>query len=420
MSADTRRVRALHVSLSPHRAAVAVTVGRWRDAQRHGGFGSPLRLVERPAPARPRGWVRVAPTLAGICASDRKMLELVSLGRPLLAFSGLPRAGVVPGHEVVGRVLEADADSGLQPGQRVVPEPILGCAHKGFDACARCRAGDGHRCAHQADAGSAEPGLGFGFHAAFGGGWSEQLVVPADRVLPVPDDVEDELAVLTEPMAVAVHAVLRDQPRSGERAVVIGPGTIGLGVITALRALADVEVTAVGINPASDALAQQAGAHELLHGSRTALIEAAGRQWATTVRGGRLSGPVLEDGADVVYDCVGSTQTIDDAMRLLRPGGRLALLGTSGSQPVDWTLLWHRELLVRGSGYYGVEEVPDTATVAPGRRRATKIALELLAASRPSHLVTHRFALDEPVEALATAAAGPATAAVKVVFDLAA
>lgn len=418
MSADAP-VRSLHLRLSPHRAALAVTAGRVRSELRHGGRGSPLRLTERPAPVRPAGWVRVAPSLAGICASDRKVLELTGLGRPLLAFTGLPREGVVPGHEVVGRVVAADADSGWQVGDRVVPEPVLGCAHKGYAPCARCRAGDAHRCAHQADAGTAAPGLGFGFHARFGGGWSDALVVPADHLHRVPDRLDDAVAVLAEPTAVAVHAVLRDAPRSGERALVIGPGTIGLAVVHALRALApDVAVTMVGIDARSDDLARRAGAQAVLHGSRGTLLTAAADQLRSALRGGRLSGLVLEDGADVVYDCVGSPQTIDDGLRLLRPGGRLVLLGTSGEQRVDWTLVWHRELAVRGSGYYGVEDVPSGVGLPAGRRRAMAIALELLTDVAPAHLVTHRFALDEPVAALATAAAGPAAGAVKVVFDL--
>jgi threonine dehydrogenase-like Zn-dependent dehydrogenase len=410
-------MQALHFGLSPHRVALALTAGRYRDEVRHGGFGSPLRLRELPRPTRPRGWVRVEPTLSGICASDRKMLQVTALGRPLIAFYGLDRKGIVPGHEVVGRVTECDPDSGFREGDRVVPEPTLTCDHKGFERCVRCDAGDDHRCARMADAGSAAPGLGFGFHARFGGGWGQELVVPADRLHRVPDGVDDRSAVLGEPVAVAAHAVLRDAPRAGERALVIGPGAIGLGVTMALTTLTpDVEVTVAALGDFADDLATQAGATRLLHGTRRALVEAAADELGSLVRGNRLTGPVIEDGYDVAYDCVGSPQTIDDALRLLRPGGRLVLLATSGEQSVDWSLVWHRELTVRGSGYYGVEDVPDGAQVPAGRRRALGIALEVLAETRPGHLVTHVFRLDEPVAALATASAGPAAGALKVAF----
>jgi threonine dehydrogenase-like Zn-dependent dehydrogenase len=412
-----RTVPALHLSSAPHRLLTTATFGRLRDAQRQGGIGSALQLREIPAPRRPPGWVRVAPTLAGICASDRKTLQL-GMGRALIAFYGLPREGIVLGHEVVGTVVEADRDAPVAVGDRVVPEPFLSCTHKGMAACERCEAGHTHRCAHQPEAGTADrPGLGFGFHALYGGGWSTELVVPADRVHRVPTAVDDRAAVLAEPTAVAVHAVLRDAPRSGERALVIGPGTIGLSLVHALRLLApEVDVTVVGIDPASDANARRAGAHHVVHGSRKALIESLARHLDSPVRRAPMAGVVLEDGVDVVYDAVASQQTIDDGLRALRPGGRLVLLGMAGMQPMDWTLAFHRELTVRGSAYYADEEVPAGARVPAGRRRAMAVALELLDQLRPGHLVTHVFELPEIADALATAAAGPRADAVKVAF----
>lgn len=413
--ADT--VPALHLSTAPHRLALAGSVGRLRADRRSGGPATALRLRELPRPARPTGWVRVAPDLAGICASDRATLTL-AIGRPILAFSGLPRAGIVLGHEVVGTVLAADRDADVRPGDRVVPEPLLACHHKGLPRCRRCVTGDSHRCAHQSDAGTAEPGFGFGFHARFGGGWSTELVVPGDRVHRVPEHLDDATAVLVEPTAVAVHAVLRDAPAAGERALVIAPGTIGLSLVHALRVLTpDVEVLVASLSTATDALARRAGAAALVHGGRQRLLAEVAAHVGSSVRGGRLSGPVLDDGVDVVYDCVGSVQTIDDALRALRPGGRLVLLATAARRTIDLSLAWHRELTIRGSGYYAQEDVRSGAAVPAGRRRAVTIAMEVLAEVRPSHLVTHRFRLDQARDALAVSAAGPAVGAVKVAFE---
>jgi threonine dehydrogenase-like Zn-dependent dehydrogenase len=415
----TRTVPALKFAFSPHRVALAVTAGRVRTDLIHGGTGSPLRHTEIPRPERPPGWVRIAPTLGGICASDRKMLKVTELGRPLLAFFGMPRHGVVPGHEVVGTVLEADADAGVQEGDRVVAEPTLACTHKGFAPCRRCAAGDDHRCVHQADAGGAAgPGFGFGFNARYGGGWAGELVAPAGHVHRVPDDLDDRSAVLAEPTAVAVHAVLRSLPEPGSRVAIVGPGAIGLGVLHALTTLApEVETTVIGLGDFADDHARTGGATHLLHGTERELVEAAGRQLGSTVRGGMLAGPILEDGFDMVFDTVGFRQTMDDAVRMLRPGGTLVLLGTAAEQTLDWSLVWHRELTIRGSGYYGTEDVPPGAKVDAGRRRAFEVALEVLAEHRPSRLVTHVFPLDEPVPALETAARGPGAGAVKVAFS---
>jgi L-iditol 2-dehydrogenase len=417
---NARTMRALHFSFAPHRVALALTAGRYRPAVRHGGTGSPLRLTEIARPRRPRGWVRIAPILAGICASDRKYLSVDGLGTTLSALYGFPRAGVVLGHEVVGRVLQADRDSGFRPGDRVVAAPTLSCGHKGFTTCDRCAAGDDHRCVHFADRGGMARGPGFGFNARYGGGWADELVAPADRVHHVPDDLDDRCAVLAEPTAIGVHAVLRTRPRAGDRVLVIGPGAIGLSTIHALRQLVpDIHLTVAGIDASTDDLARQAGADDVVHGTRRALVEEVGGVLGTTVRGTFVSGPVLEHGFDVIYDCVGASQTLDDACRMARPGGRIVLVGTAARQTVDWSLVWHRELTIRGTAYYGTEDVPDGARVPSGRRRAFDTALDVLREVRPSHLVTHVFPLDEPVAALAMAASGPARGAVRVAFSLA-
>jgi L-iditol 2-dehydrogenase len=411
-------MRALHVGVAPHRLALGVVGGRFRSELYYGGRGSPLRLRDITRPERPAGWVRVAPTLAGVCASDRKLLHITAVGRPMHAFNSLPLAGIVPGHEVVGVVTEADTDAPVKVGDRVVPEPVLGCHHKGFPACSRCAAGDNHRCAHQADAGLRERGLGFSFNASFGGGWAEELVVPADRVHRVPEDMDDRTAVLAEPFAVGVHAVLRSTLPADARVLVIGPGTIGLSLLHALGALApDTERVMAGVSDFADDHARSAGATGLLHGTRKELIEQAGELLRSPVRRHPLSGPVLEDGFDVVYDCVGSEQTMDDAIRMLRPGGELVLVGTSGKQTIDWTLVWHRELTIRGTVFYGEEEVTSRSTLPTGRRRALPIALEVLGRSAPADLVTHVFPLSEPTEALGVAAQGPGAGAIKVAFD---
>lgn len=412
----SRRIRALKLTLAPHRVVPALLFGRLRPDLYHGGSGSPLRLVRVPAPERPEGWVRVRPLLSGICASDRKLLHLTGMGTTLMALYGLPRGGIIPGHEVVGVVTEAPRGAGVGEGERVVLEPLLGCLDKGFAPCARCLRGDDHLCAHLPDAGAAAPGVGFGLNARYGGGWSEELVAPATRAFRVPADIDDRTAVLAEPFAVAVHAVLRNRPPRDARVLVIGPGAIGLAVVHALRALTTTTVVTAGVHPASDAAARAAGADHTLRGARRPLLEAAAELLGSPVRGNRFSGPVLEDGFDVVFDTVGSEQTIDDALRLVRPRGTVVLVGTATRQRMDWSLVWHREIGVRGTVYYGTEDVPADAGVPAGRRRALAIALEVLAERRPAAMVTHVYPLEEAVAALRTAAAGPAAGAIRVAF----
>src|SRR5207253_5234630 len=99
------------------------------------------RLVEREGPSLPgEGWARVRPRLAGICGSD---LATVS-GRSSFYFSPLVSMPFVPGHELVGDLLD-DVD-GLPAGTRVVVDPVLSCAARGLDPCDSCAAGATGRC----------------------------------------------------------------------------------------------------------------------------------------------------------------------------------------------------------------------------------------------------------------------------------
>jgi threonine dehydrogenase-like Zn-dependent dehydrogenase len=411
------RVRALLFSLAPHRVAVALATGRFRPDIYHGAGGSPLRMTTIARPARPPGWVRVAPRLTGICGSDRKYLTVTGMGMTLSALYGFPRHGTVLGHEVVGDVIEADPDAAVAVGDRVSVQPLLGCAAKSFAACPRCEFDEDHLCERFADGGTLAPGPGFGFNARYGGGWAEELVAPAGRIHRLPDALDDRGAVLVEPMAVSVHAILTDPPRPGSRVLVIGPGPIGLCMTAALRALApDVEVTVAGLGPQTDAPALTAGAEELLHGTRRQLVEAAAAQLDSDLDGNALSGPILRRGFDVVYDCVASEQTLDDALRMTRARGSVVLVATAAKRSLDLSLVWHRELSLRGTVYYAPGDVPAGARVPAGRRHPFDVAADILVDRDLSSLVTHVFPLDEPVDALRVSAAGPAERAVKVAF----
>ncbi|MBW3561258.1 MAG: zinc-binding dehydrogenase [Actinobacteria bacterium] len=405
----TATMRALRLDVLHPRAVLALAAGRFRSELYHGGAGSPLRSVDAPAPDRPAGWVRVRPTLSGICGSDLKLLKLLNGFSPsITALVGMPRR-TIPGHEIVGTVTEADDDAGVAVGGRVAVDPLLGCRDKGLEPCPECRAGRPQVCHATGRSGMLTPGHGSGYNAAYGGGWAEQVVAPAARVHPVPDDLEDTEAVLTEPMAVAVQAVGRDLPPPGARVLVIGPGTIGICLVHALRSLSpEVHITVAALDDSRDAALRAAGAHAVIHGTRRDLVTGAGHALGVRVAGSRLSGPVLEAGFDVVYDCIGSDQTLDDATRMTRPRGTTVLVGTAGRRSVDWTFVWLRDLTIRGTFSYGHVDALDG-------RHAFDAALDILRARRPS-LVTHVFRLEERVTALEVAEAGPAADAVKVAF----
>jgi threonine dehydrogenase-like Zn-dependent dehydrogenase len=165
----------------------------------------PLQFREVPDPKLPGAeWVRIGVRLGGICGSDLHTIHLDASP----ALSALTSFPFVLGHENVGMVLEVGRDShGLQVGQRVTVEPTLPCAARGVPLCENCAVGRYNLCLRTSD-GHVSPGLMVGACRDTGGRWGETFVAHWSQVLPVPDGVQDEQALMAEPMACAVHPLL--------------------------------------------------------------------------------------------------------------------------------------------------------------------------------------------------------------------
>jgi threonine dehydrogenase-like Zn-dependent dehydrogenase len=411
-------MRALVADTSVPRALFTLAAGRVRHDAAWATRAGVLTMRDLPTPSLPGdGWALIRPTLAGICGSDLKLLH-VGFSPVLSAYNTNTR--VVPGHEVTGVVVRTQGATRVREGDRVIVEPTLRCLHKGLPDCARCRAGEYHLCENLRAEGSLHcSGQGIGFGERVGGGWSEGFVAHDDMLFSA-DGITDARAVVAEPAAVALHAALRWE-RRGDAAVVIGPGALGLLVTMALHRLhPDLDITVVGPPSASPdgpppfgtEQAQQAGAARMWSGPpQTVLQRAAAHTGAHLLkpRIGRL--PALDGGVDVVFDCVAGEQTVDMAMRMLRPRGTLVMVGTAGRQKVDWSLLWFRELSMLGTVVY--------ATEGDGRRTFSIVREWLTDDAFPAGMiVTHRFPLDRYAEALQTASKGPRARALRVALEV--
>src|SRR5437867_3455244 len=183
---------------------------------------APLRLVHRQRTELPAdGWARVRPLIAGICGSD---LATVS-GRSSFYFTAIVSTPFVPGHEVVGELV--DACDGLAAGQRVVLDPVLSCEPRGIEPmCVECKNGEPASC-ERVTGGHVSAGLQTGYCADTGGGWSEELIAHRSQLRPVPESFANEDAVLVEPMACAIHAVRRANVPRDATTLVVGAGTVG-------------------------------------------------------------------------------------------------------------------------------------------------------------------------------------------------
>ncbi|MEX0626501.1 MAG: alcohol dehydrogenase catalytic domain-containing protein [Chloroflexota bacterium] len=378
-----------------------------------GGWMPWLALSRYPIPAPPGpDWVRIRPLMAGICGSDTALLT--GRASPILSpFASFP---AILGHEVVGVIEEAGSAVAHEVGERVVVDPIISCFVRGLDPCPACRDGLPALCRHAAD-GSLAPGMLIGYCRDLPGAWSEAMLAHASQLHRVPDSLSDETAVLVEPLACSLHAVLRAPPGPGEKVLVVGGGTIGLGVLVALRMVdPNADVTAVVRHPLQVSLAERLGA------SRVVLDLGGGgpQRAAVEVTGARAHRPIVGDqvftgGFDLVFDGVGSRASVDAGLRVVAPRGRFVLLGTAGElEHLDLTLAWARELRVIGSYVYGRE------ASLPGAPHTFEYLLGRLAepgAPPVAELVTHRFGLDRWRQALAVATGRGRHASVKVVFD---
>jgi len=435
-------------------ARIASTFGSGRGA----ALG-PLRLVEHDAPSLPgEGWAHVDPVLSGICGSDLATLD----GRSSRYFEDIVSFPFVPGHEVVG-TLSGDAvgadGAALAAGTRVVLQPVLGCAARDITPlCEWCAAGHVGNCGHLAF-GHIRPGLQTGYCADTGGGWSTTgLVAHSSQLFAVPEGLSDADAVTTEPVACAVHAVLRSGISEGDLVAVLGAGTVGLTVTAALAHL-----VASGRCPAPRALLvgakyghQQRLAREL--GATQALppdqLPRAVRRQSRSLSFGGAPGTTatLSGGADVVIDCVGSAESIAQSIAMVRPRGTVALVGMPGRVTLDLAPLWHREIRLAGAYAYGTETVPKVRAPRSSAARSASapsatsagsagsagartggarssvaqveevstfaLAFEVVAALSTGRLVSATYPLTRFEEAVAHAGAAGRRGSVKIAFDI--
>ncbi|GAC1507123.1 MAG: zinc-binding dehydrogenase [Candidatus Dormibacteraceae bacterium] len=358
---------------------------------------SMLKLGDVAEPELPaRDWLRVMPTLSGVCGSDLAAIG----GHASLYLDPLTSYPFVPGHEVVGA---------LEDGTRVVIEPALGCKVRGIEPpCPRCAEGRPGLC-YNVTEGPIEVGLQTGYCADTGGGWGEVIVAHPSQLHVVPSTLTDEAAVLIEPFACCVHAALRGGATKDDIVVVSGAGTIGLLTIAAVKLFTPPRRRiAIAKHPTQRDLARKLGADPVI-----APNEVFQRvRFATGAR--RLDGmnrTLLLGGADVTFECVGQAATLNDAVRYTREGGTVVAVGMPGEEKVDWAPIWQRELTVMGAYAYGAEPKKkgrrtfDLAHEAPP-------ALHLEAQTGPL------FGLGEYRDAIAYAMSAGRLGAVKVAFDL--
>lgn len=305
---------------------------------------------------------------AGICGTD---LSIVGGKHPRA------KPGLIMGHEIAARIEDVDsAATALRPGDLVTVEPTLSCGE-----CIACRTGSPHVCRNLKLYGIDEPG-----------GMAEYLAVEADRVHRSPRGVADDLVVLTEPLAVAVHSIRMSSIRFGDTVCVIGGGPIGLLVAIVAR---EVGVSTLIISEPNPVRRDVAGAlgFEVIDPGAISLEE----QVAQATR---------NQGIDIVIDAAGSQEAVSAATRVLRPRGRLVQVAIpKEGREISLVDVAFKELNVQGVRVYETLDF-ERAMVLLARRPD-----EL----RP--LLSNPYSLDQAPEAFDAAVAGDR--GMRVVFHVA-
>ena len=345
-----------------------------------------LEVRTFPVPEPESGAVLMRVRLSGICGTDKHTFR-----GETMQYAGTPHERTIEyplicGHENVGVVEEtggdvlADDGAALRPGDRIVPGANVPCG-----ACWYCVNDQPYYlCENMEDYGNS---LNVARAPSLFGGWSELMyLLPGTPLFRVPDDLPDELAVLTEVMAVT-HGV--DTARrvngvdSGESVVVYGVGPLGLCHLIKSRLLGCGELIAIDRLPSRLEAAGELGATLTLNADELDDDELVARVREHTIRG-----------ADVVHDCSGVPQTFVNALKMVRPGGVVVESGAFVDLgPVEVNP--NRDICTTNVTVIGV-----------GGEKATAYAssMELLARNRDrlplDRIVTHRMALEDAGDAL--------------------
>lgn len=280
-----------------------------------------LVLRESPPPGPITGsQARIRITHGGICGSDLRVY------RGTIPYATYP---LRPGHEVLGVVVEAGVDIRLTAGTRVLVEPNTFCG-----TCDYCRRGRTNICEQKTPIGVSADGA-----------FAQELVVEGKYLVPLPDDIPDELAILVEPLSVTVHALKKAAISPGTSVAVLGCGTEGLFSI-ALALFKGAGVTAIDVNPRKFELAKQLGEVRVLHPDE-----------------------VGDELFDVVVEAAGVKSSIEQSMRIVRPGGEIVAIGITG-EPVEYPVMKivRSEITIHGSIIYTLDDWAEAIGYVQDRR----------------------------------------------------
>ncbi len=347
---------------------MAKTEFRVPDTMKAWVLGDPgqLRIADKPVPRPGPAEVLVRIDATAICATD---LEVISHGPPALIGGELPfNKNFTPGHEYMGTIvaLGPTVDE-FAVGERVAVEIHAGCGR-----CERCRQGMYTSCLNYGrNYGEYNKG-----HRANGfttdGGFAQYAVNHVNTLVRVPDGLSDEVATLIVTAGTATYGLdVLGGLVAGESLVVTGAGPVGLMAVAVGKALGASPVIVTDIVDSRLTVGTRVGADEVINASTEPVVEAVRR-----LTRGR--------GVDLVFECSGAPNAVNEAIMMLKRGGRMCL-GAFSNQPA---LVDIGYIVTNNIYLYGIRGEGQSAV----RRAASLIAQHKL---DPSPLHTHTFSFDQ-------------------------
>lgn len=361
-------------------------------------------LKEEPLPGS--RCVRVKNLLSGICATDLSVffLEL----NPKISLAALPGLSrVFLGHEICGEVVNVGLEvTKLKLGERVVLQKPLPCcfAKEIQPHCQQCQQGNYCLCENQSEG---------SFPNDTGGGWSELFLAHESQLVPIPDEISNEEAVLIEPAAVALHAVLRKEPQINDKVLIVGAGTIGLLILHILKQLQpECHVAVIARHDYQQEMARELKADHIP--SDNDLYQQIASITNAHLYRGKFGNQMLLGGFDRIYDCVGKAHSIHNVLRWCKAGGTVLLVGVDlNPSKFDYTPLVFQEVELIGCLGHGME-------IYDGEQISTfELVIKLLKEERLNlnNLITHRFKLRDYRLALEAVTNKRNSHVIKAVFD---
>lgn len=322
-----------------------------------------IRVEEVPRPTAGPGEAVIKITLTTICGTDLHILRGEYPVKP----------GLVIGHEPVGMIEElGEGLTGYETGDRVLVGAITPCGQ-----CRACLSAQWSQCGHGH---GCEAVGGWRFGNTINGAQAEYLLVPNAQanLAKIPDDLSDEQVVLLADIAsTGFSGAESAKIKIGDTVVVFAQGPIGLCATAGAKLMGASFIIGVESDPARMKMSKQLGADVVLDPNQGDVV--AEVQLLT------------EGGADVAIEALGLQETFENCLRCLRPGGTLSSLGVySGKLQMPY------DAFAAGLGDYKI-----VTTLCPGGKERMRRLMSMVESKRfdPTPLITHRFKLDNIVEA---------------------